>query len=126
MRSFTLLELIIVVVIMGILVTFAVPQFAVTKERALDREVQSNLRLIRAAERIYRMESNTYIAAAATPNVNTNLSLSIPIGAPSWNYKVDGVTATNFTGKGQRNGSDNRVWCINEVTDDPYQAGCTW
>lgn len=126
MRSFTLLELIIVVIIIGILATFAMPAFRVTQERALDNEARANLKLIFAAEKIYRMETNAYVACVDITAVNNTLKLSIPTSSPNWNYKVD-ATITTFTGKAQRTStSDSRVWCIDQLTEEPYQTGCSW
>lgn len=88
MRSgFTLIELIVVVIVIGILTSFVVPQFAVTKERALDREAISVLGLIWAAERAYRMEEGVYYTSASIPTLNTELRLNIPASS-SWNYSV--------------------------------------
>jgi len=125
-KSFTLIELLVVIIIIGILAAIALPNFGPMKEQALDKEAIANLKLIRAAERIYRMEINSYVACANTSAVNSNLKLAIPTGNPNWNYKVDNVLVTTFTGKAQRNVTPSRVWCINQNTEEPYQTGCSW
>lgn len=124
--GFNLLELMAVLIIIGILAIIAIPQFRVARESTLDREVRANLRLIQAAEKIYRMEVSVYSSAADISTINTRLLLDLP-ASTNWNYKVDSVTATNFTGKAQRT-LDNRVWCITRIIDDPYDAsgGCVW
>lgn len=123
--GFTLVELIIVIIIIGILATFAMPAYRVTKERALDDEAQANLKLIRAAERIYRMELGEYAACNGIDEINNYLKLSIPVGNPNWNYKVT-LSPTNFIGKSQRVRYDTRLWCIDQSTDEPYRTPCTW
>lgn len=129
-QAFTLVEVIITVVILGILVSFAMPAYRVTQERALDKEAKANLKLIRAGERIYRIETDNsiYISCADTSAVNSDLKLSIPTDSPNWNYKVNVTTGPppTFTGKAQRNTTSGRVWCIAQNTDEPYQTGCSW
>lgn len=130
-KSFTFLELIIVVVIIGILASFGIVNYTATKERAIDKEAIANLRLIAAAEKIIRMEESGYVACADTDAVNSELKLSIPIGAPNWSYKVDNVDNTadppTFTGKAQRVGNASHVFCVTQ-SSDPYDenAGCSW
>jgi prepilin-type N-terminal cleavage/methylation domain-containing protein len=89
MRSFTLIELIMVVVIIGVLVTFAAPAFRVTRDRALENEARANLSLIQSAQKIYRMEMGNFInCAAGTPYsacLNLNLKLEIPQSSV-WTY----------------------------------------
>lgn len=89
MRSFTLIELIMVVVIIGVLVTFAAPAFRVTRDRALENEARANLSLIQSAQRIYRMENGNFIACAAgtaySACLNPNLKLELPQSS-AWTY----------------------------------------
>ena len=96
-KSFTLIEVLVVIVIIGILVALALPGFGVTKERTLDKEAKANLRLIQAAQKIYRMEMGFYFPPATSSSdislINANLKVRLP--APpktiSWNYNVDTV-----------------------------------
>ena len=52
-KGFTLIELLIVVVIIGILATIAIPQFANTKEKAYVASMKSDLRNLVTAEEGY-------------------------------------------------------------------------
>lgn len=98
MRSFTLIELIIVITIIGILVTFAMPAFMVTQEKALTKEAIANLKLIAAAEKIWRMESanNAYTSCNCTTPANCNV---VPPPAPGGcNYLLRlSLTTQNWT-----------------------------
>jgi len=93
-KGFSLIELIIVIVVIGILATFASPQFAVTKERALEREARAAIALIQAAEKIYRMEEGPYYPSpsgtvTSIPNINSFLRLDLPTNATGWVYSVN-------------------------------------
>lgn len=115
-RGFTLIELIIVVIIVGILATFAIPQFAATKERALDKEAQANLKLIQAAEKIYKMEMGTYYPAGGSTSViadiNDNLKLSLPASGVNWMYTVTTATRRTTAARG------GRTWTISFTGSD--------
>jgi len=118
-QGYSLMEILIVVVIIGILVTFSAPQFAATKERALDKEAQANLRLIQAAERIYRMEAAFYYPLSGSANrveINTNLKLSLP--PANWGY----VAYPSGQGVAARIGADGRTWTL-DIDSDDFEAG---
>jgi type IV pilus assembly protein PilA len=103
-RGFSLLELIIVTVIVGILVAMAIPQFARTREQALQKDALANLRLIQAAERGYRLENNARefgdcnCVNTATCNAadGCNSRLRMSLSPTEWSYSVAG-DANSFT-----------------------------
>jgi len=93
-RSFTLIELIVVVIIIGILAAFAAPQFAAVKQKALDKEAIANLQIIRAAQRAYKIDMGSYYSGDVL-GINTNLKLDLPTTWNGfWTYTTDGETAT--------------------------------
>lgn len=120
-KGFTLIELIIVIIIIAILVAFALPQFAVTKERALDKEARAALALIQAAEKVYKMEAASYypIPAGTTSDItgvngiNAQLRLSLPASSPTstWIYSVDSASLPQRATV-TRNNAGARVWKI--------------
>lgn len=119
--SVTLLELIVVVIIIGVLAILALPQLRVARVNALDREAQANLRLIQAAEKIYRMEATFYTACADRVAINTVLLLDIP-DTPNWTYAVT-VAGGMFTGRaGSVVGANppSRAWCVVRDSVSPY------
>lgn len=115
-KSFTLIELLVVIVILGILVALAYPNYNVIKEKALDREAKASLALMRAAERIYKMEIGYYYPqSGSTGNaslINANLKLSLPTSASKWTYSVDNSSATGTTQATRSEGAWIRGWTL--------------
>ena len=110
-KSFTLMETMVVIMIIGILATLGVSQYMGYMERVYDREAEANLRMILSAERVSFIESDTtppvYVAAATTLLVNNNLRLTIPTANTKWNYSVftymvGGLADTDFCAQAAR------------------------
>ena len=128
--GFTLIEIIIVVVIVGILATFAVPQFARTQEKALDNEARANLVLIQAAENIYNTESGSFYASSVHANLNSNLSIALPPAGGKWNYSTvitpaAGGNPARVCARAMRNGGDARTWTLMDTCTTPFLGACT-
>lgn len=124
LTGLTLVELIVVIIIIGILVSLALPQFGVTKERTLDREAKASLALMRAAEKIYRMEIGYYYPYSGSVStvgaINTDLRLSLPdTASPNWSYSL-----TSPTGIGQATRL-GRTWALDSAgtSEDPVCTG---
>ena len=113
LKGFTLIELLVVLIIIAILVGLAIPNFTRTRERALDKEAQTALKLIQAAQRVYQSKYGTYWPAAALADINTNLQLDL--ASRSWNFTVPSASATVFTANATR-ADLSRVWNITEDT----------
>jgi len=121
MRSFSLLELVIVIVIVGILATLGIYPYISSRERALGDEARVNLQLIAAAERVWKMESatNAYTACSCLCAGNAvtccnelaagcNIFLRLSLNTQNWTYTVTGVAGTGaaavFTATATRTG----------------------
>jgi general secretion pathway protein G len=64
-RGFTLVEILIVVVILGILAAIVIPQFSQASTDAKVSSLQSNLQSIRSAIALYKIQHNDVVPAAA-------------------------------------------------------------
>ncbi len=88
-QGFTLIELLIVVVIIGVLASIAIPKFANTKEKAYLTQMKSDLRNLVTAEESYFADSIKY-----TTNLGTMYRTSTGVTGPTIALTGDGWTAT--------------------------------
>jgi len=117
-------------VIIGILVALALPNYNAIKEKSLNREAKANLALIRAAEKIYRMEQGFYYPHLATTSVisdiNSDLKLSLPVTPVSWTVNLNSTAAPEFAEISRTGvGADGRVWKIEFQNEDSTCSGGT-
>ncbi len=71
-KGFTLLELIVVIIILGILATLGFSQYAKMIEKSRISEAKMILGQIRAAQAAYKVEYNSYTATMANLPVEVN------------------------------------------------------
>lgn len=57
-KGFTLVEILIVVVILGILAAIVIPQFSQASSEARDASVKSNLQMVRSQVELYKIQHN--------------------------------------------------------------------
>lgn len=127
--AFTLLQLIVVVVVLGILAGISIPQYTKLKERTFAREAKSNLKLIAAAERVYHNENGSYlecvcttiddckVAATEGSIGGCNAMLKLDLNTSNWEYHVDLVGAAGFKITADRSGDDRE--CSYSVSYTP-------
>ena len=63
-RGFTLIELMVVMTILGILISIAVPQYSKYRTHAYDTQAKMDLRGVAIAEEAYYVDSESYLACA--------------------------------------------------------------
>lgn len=96
--GFTLTELLIVVIIIGIVATLSLPMLVKTIEKAKLGEAASNLNLIRTGEKIYFLEYGIF-----APNIS-DLNIEDPNNPTNryFDYTLPSATGTDFTARAQR------------------------
>lgn len=104
--GFTLIELLIVVVIISVLASIAIPKFANTKGKAYIASMKSDLRNLAAAEEAYYYDNDTYSQNLADLNFRGSAGVNITFGeatAGGWSAttthnQVAGVTCALYVG----------------------------
>lgn len=86
--GFTLIELLIVVVIIGLLATIAIPKFATTKDKAYLASMKSDLRNLAAMEEAYLYDHSAYTTSAPVGFVTSS-----GVTGPTITLTVDGWSA---------------------------------
>lgn len=87
--GFTLIELLIVMVIIGLLATIAIPKFAASKEKALLTSMKADLRNLATQQESYSIEHNAY----TTNFPATIYTVTTGVTGPTISLTGDGWTA---------------------------------
>lgn len=97
-KGFTLLEVLIVVIIIGILASIAMPQYMSTLQKAKSSEALTNLGSIRSAMGRYYYEQIALTSAYAQINGTDLSKLDVAVTGADWTYTMVDTTSTLGTG----------------------------
>ena len=131
-RAFTLLELLVTLVVVGILAGLALPLFPKALESTRAKEAEAALRQIRAAERIYRTKEGYYYPhhtdAVNNPEtdvatINSFLKLFLDTQGKNWTYQVGTSALNQFTATATRTGTGGNSGETITLNQDGTQGG---
>jgi prepilin-type N-terminal cleavage/methylation domain-containing protein len=109
-KGFTLVEVLIVVIIIGILASIGIPQFAASIEKAKGGEARAGLGHIQTGEKVYYAENEFYTTNTA--------DLDITLTQKYWAFSINTPTSTTYTATATRSGGTH-----NDQTLTMDQAG---
>ncbi len=97
-RSFTLTELLIVMILVAVMMAFGIPFYIKTLQRSQARVAVMNLIAIHAAQKVYYANNSTYQSGADLSALNTGLRLGLTDAQSSYLGDVDTCVATSNSG----------------------------
>ena len=95
-KGFTLVEVLVVVIIIGILAAIGIPQFAASIEKAKGGEARAGLGHLQTGEKVYYAESEYYTTNTA--------DLDITLTQKYWTFTIATPTSTTYTATATRSG----------------------
>jgi type IV pilus assembly protein PilA len=120
--GFTLVELLIVIIIIGILASIAIPIFLNQRNKAYDAAAKSDLKGMQVAEESYLSDFSTYTTAVTgttsltsegfKPSSSTTNTVVGIVGGSSWCVKSVSQTGTSYY-LGNNSGGPTTTACTN-------------
>lgn len=126
--GFTIMEILVVVIIIGVIASFALPRYGKSVAQSHYQDMVMQLSAIRTANQIYFAQTSmywphpTYVGDLQITGINSNLGLNIIENNVTYNCTPTGV-ATTFSCTGVYQGGDPPATSFTvEVTQAPLST----
>jgi type II secretory pathway pseudopilin PulG len=116
------MELIAAVIVIGILTSLAIANYTSAKEKTLNKEAFSSLKMLRVAEKSYYMDYRSYYSSTDMTAINNNLKVYLVTGSKrNWDYTV----YSSGCSQAIRSNDPARKWYLTIANDgDPVAGNC--
>jgi len=122
-KGLTLIEVMIVVIIIGIIISFAAPSYINSQRKARDKIARVQLELIQNAEKMHRLETGGYVACDGNLNCQDALDIDLPSSPRDWKYKIT-VSGATFCAQASDGGGSQDYWSIRTNEDEAQASQC--
>lgn len=98
--AYTLIELMVIVIILGILAGLSVPLYVRSIEKTYNKQVFALMKMMLEAEKMYRLKTGSFVACDNSDACSSELRLSLPQdkwlyrvieGVPQWKMRVERI-----------------------------------